>query len=154
MFRLRREALLDEPFAFLASPEDDRSASTAAVRDQLSTTADHAAVFGAFDGEELIGMVGLTRDRPIKVAHRACIWGVYVKPEYRKKRVGAQLLSAILEHARRMDGVELVYLSVSEKTPNAKRVYESVGFVVWGLEPDYIRYAGESAREYHLALKL
>lgn len=154
LFRLRRTALLEERFAFLSSPEDDLAASTAAVRDQLSTTADHAAVFGAFDGEELIGMVGLTRNRPIKAAHRACIWGVYVKPEYRKKGTGAQLLGATVEHARQMDGVALVYLSVSEKTPNAKRLYEAVGFVVWGLEPDCIRYAGESASEYHLALRL
>ena len=154
LFRLRRQALLDEPFAFLSSPEDDRAASTAAVHDQLSTPADHAAVVGAFDGEELIGMVGLTRDRPIKAAHRACIWGVYVKPEFRKNGIGTRLLSATLEHARQMGGVEWVYLSVSERTPNAKRLYESVGFVVWGLEPDCIRYAGESAREYHLALSL
>ncbi len=155
LFRLRRKALLDVPFAFLSSPEDDFTASsTTEFRDRLSTTADDAVVFGAFDGGDLIGMVGLTRDRPIKAAHRAGIWGVYVKPEYRKLGVGAQLLRATLEHARRMEGVALVYLTVSEKTPNAKRLYESFGFVVWGLEPDCIRYAGESAREYHLALPL
>jgi ribosomal protein S18 acetylase RimI-like enzyme len=99
-------------------------------------------------------MVGLTRDRPIKAAHRACVWGVYVKPGYRRNGVGGKLLTETLEHARRMDGVALVYLSVSERTPNAKRLYETAGFKVWGVEPDCIRYAGESAREYHLALAL
>ena len=47
-----------------------------------------------------------------------------------------------------------MYLSVSEKAPAARQLYESAGFVVWGLEPDCIRYQGESTREYHLALEL
>lgn len=84
LFRLRREALIDEPFAFLSSPEDDLAASPAAVRDQLSSWSDNSAVFGDFDGADLVGMVGLTRDRPIKAAHRACVWGDYVKSAYRR----------------------------------------------------------------------
>jgi hypothetical protein len=64
------------------------------------------------------------------------------------------LLEATLLHARRIDGLASVYLSVSEKTPGAKRLYEAAGFVVWGLEPNCIRYGGVSASEYHLALAL
>lgn len=154
LFGLRRHALLEEPFAFLSSPEDDSASSPAAVRDQLSSASDGTIVLGAFDGDYLIGMVGLTRDRPIKAAHRACIWGVFVRSEYRRMGVGARLLEVTLDHARRLDGVRSVYLSVSERTPDAKRLYESVGFVVWGVEPDCIRFAGESAREYHLSLPL
>lgn len=154
LFRLRRQGLLDEPFAFLASPEDDSISSPEAVRDQLLSPSDNLVVFGALDGEALVGMVGLGRDRPIKAAHRACIWGVFVASEYRRRGIGRRLLEAVLRHAREVDGLKSVYLSVSEKTPGAKRLYESVGFVAWGLEPDCIRYAGESAREHHMALAL
>jgi ribosomal protein S18 acetylase RimI-like enzyme len=154
LFKLRRQALIEEPFAFLSSPEDDLASSPDAVRDQLSSWSDVSAVFGALSGDELIGMVGLTQDRPVKAAHRACVWGVFVKPEYRGQGIGARLLEATLDHARAMDGVETVYLSVSEKTPDAKRLYEAAGFFVWGLEPDCIRHGGESAREYHLSLAL
>lgn len=155
LFGLRRQALIAEPFAFLASPEDDLASSSDAVRDQLSSWADFSAIFGAFDDDDdLIGMVGLTRDRHLKAAHRACVWGVFVKPEHRGRGVGSRLLDATLAHARTMEGLTTVYLSVSEKTPNAQRLYESAGFVVWGLEPDCIRYAGESVQEYHLALAL
>lgn len=154
LFQLRRQALIEEPFAFLSSPEDDLASSPAAVREQLSSWSSFSAVFGAFSESVLVGMVGLTRDRPRKAAHRACIWGLFVKSEYRGQGVGTRLLEAILAHARQMDGVETVYLSVSEKTPNAKRLYESAGFVVWGCEPDCIRHVGESAREYHLSIRL
>lgn len=151
---LRRQALLDEPFAFLASPEDDRASAHDSVRELLDSSSNGSSVFGAFDGDELVGMVGLTRDRPVKAAHRACVWGVYVDSRRRKRGVGAWLLAAILDHARQMDGVTCVYLSVSEKTPGARRLYESAGFTVWGLEPDAMRYREESAREYHLAMEL
>jgi ribosomal protein S18 acetylase RimI-like enzyme len=151
LFGLRRRALLEEPFAFLASPDDDLASSTEAVRNQLSSPSDDA-VFGAFHAGELVGMVGVSRDRPIKAAHRACVWGVFVDRQYRKRGVGSDLLTAALEYARQLKGVSSAYLSVSEKTPQAKRLYESVGFTVWGLEPDCIRVDGESAREYHLWL--
>lgn len=154
LFQLRREALVQEPFAFLSSPEDDLASSPDAVRDQLSSWSDSSAVIGALNGTEVIGMVGVTRDRPIKAAHRACIWGVFVKVQYRGQGIGSKLLEATLDHAREMDGVEIVYLSVSEKTADARRLYESVGFSVWGFEPDCIRYRGESAGEYHLSLML
>ena len=153
LFGLRRRALLEEPFAFLASPEDDLASSPEAVRIQLSSPSDDA-VFGAFHVGELVGMVGVSRDRPIKAAHRVCVWGVFVDRQHRKRGVGSDLLNAALHHARQLEGVSSAYLSVSEKTPDAKGLYESVGFVVWGLEPDCIRVAGESAREYHLWLSL
>lgn len=154
LFRLRQQALREEPFAFLSSPEDDVASSPEAVQHKLAAEPQKSIVFGAFDDDELIGMVGLARDRPLKAAHRACIWGVFVRREYRRTGVGSRLLAAVLERAREMEGLASVYLSVSEKTPVAKQLYESAGFVVWGLEPDCIRYGGESAREYHLMLEL
>ena len=153
LFHLRRRALIEEPFAFLSSPEDDLASSPDAVREQLALQSDDA-VFGAFDMDELVGMVGVSRDRPIKAAHRVCVWGVFVDRRYRRKGIASDLLEAVLDYASGLDGVDSVYLSVSEKTPNAKQLYESVGFVVWGLEPDRIRVNAESAREYHLSKSL
>jgi RimJ/RimL family protein N-acetyltransferase len=102
----------------------------------------------------LVGMLGLVRDRPLKAVHRVCIWGVFVDRRHRRRGVATDLLDAALSYARELEGVSSAYLSVSEKTPGAKRLYESVGFTVWGLEPDCIRVDGESAREYHLALSI
>jgi len=154
LYRLRHQALVEEPFAFLSSPEDDLARTPAEVKARLAVAPDQAVIFGAFDGENLVGMVGLTRDRPIKALHRACIWGVFVKKSHRRMGIGSKLLAATVDHARQIDGLASVYLSVSEKTPGAKRLYESSGFIVWGVEPDCIRYGGESVREYHLAMSI
>jgi RimJ/RimL family protein N-acetyltransferase len=153
-FGLRRQALVEEPFAFLSSLEDDPASSVEAVRAQLASATDGSTVFGALDGETLIGMAGLSRDRPVKVAHRACIWGVYVAASHRRMGIGSRLISAVVDHARSLPGLSVLYLSVSERKPEARQLYESRGFVVWGFEKDFLRYAGESAGEYHLTLAI
>lgn len=153
LFVLGHRALTEEPFAFLSSLDDDVASSPKAVRNQLSAASDDAA-FGAFHAGQLVGMAGVSRDRPIKTAHRACLWGVFVDRQYRNRGVASGLLNAILDYARGLEGVSSAYLGVSEKTPGAKRLYESAGFTVWGLEPDCIRVNGESAREYHLSIRL
>lgn len=154
LFRLRRVAVVEEPFAFLSSPEDDLVSSPRVLRDRLASADDSSVIFGAILDEQLIGMTGLARDRPIKSAHKACIWGVYVKPEFRRRGVASELLLAALAYARETREVAVIYLSVSERNPAAKLLYESFGFIEWGLEPDCMRIAGESVREHHLSLAL
>lgn len=57
---LRREALSSSPLAFGASLEDDRGLSLEFMRASLGNAAS-SAVLGAFDGEALVGMVGILR---------------------------------------------------------------------------------------------
>jgi ribosomal protein S18 acetylase RimI-like enzyme len=149
---LRRQALLEAPGAFMASAEDDLVATAEAVREQLRRAPD-TVIVGAFR-ERLVGIVGLYRDRHLKAAHTAHLWGMYVAPEARRLGIGAQLLAAALEHARTLPGVSRVDLSVSSAAPVARRLYERAGFRVWGSEPDALRAAGESLVEHHMALRL
>ena len=131
---LRRAALLDAPLTFASSPEDDPASSIETVREQLRR-APEAVTFGAFQ-PGLVGAVGLMRDRHLKAAHRANIWGMYVVPEQRRKGLAAALLEAALGHVRAMTGVSWVQLGVSSAAPEARRLYERAGFQVWGGEED------------------
>lgn len=149
---LRRYALRDRPFAFLSSPEDDPVSTADAMR-QLLERGVADVLFGAFD-PGLCGMVGLARDRHLKSAHKAHLWGVFVHPRARRRGVARRLIAAALDHARTLEGVNLVHLGVSEKTPEARALYESMGFQVWGVEPDCIRIDGRPAREFHMLLSL
>ncbi len=124
----------------------------ASVRDLLSRGTD-SLVFGACDGR-LLGMVGFYRDRPVKVAHKVHLWGMYVRPESRRQGLGRQLLDATLDHAQGLDGVRLVHLSVSEAAADAKSLYERAGFQVWGTEPEAFCYNGQHMREFHMVLPL
>src|SRR5687768_10258854 len=95
---LRREALLDTPLAFAASPEDAFAASESELAKQMKKAPDWV-IFGAFD-ETLVGTAGLIRDRHLKAAHKMHLWGMYVTPAARRKGVAAELLQAAIDHAR------------------------------------------------------
>ena len=149
---LRRRALLDVPLAFSASPEDDFVGSAEAVRAQLQR-APEWTIFGAWV-PELAGVAGVFRDRRIKASHKAHIWGVYVAPAHRGRGLGAQLLDAAVQHARVLPGVTWAQLSVSDSTPDARRVYERAGFTVWGTEPEALCHGGRCPDEHFMALRL
>ncbi len=153
LFRLRQTALVEEPFAFISSPEDCIASSVAATRERLLSDS-QTCIYGAFDGAVLIGMAGLTRDRHAKTAHRACIWGVFVDKHHRRLGLASRLLDSLIVHARKTQGVSLLYLSVSEKVPGARKLYESLGFECWGRESDCIRHDGQSAAEDHMTFSL
>jgi GNAT superfamily N-acetyltransferase len=151
-FALRRASLLDAPLAFGASPEDDLAASVESVRELLQRGAENA-VYGAL-APELIGALGIFRERHRKAAHKARIWGMYVAPAQRGQGVAAALLGAAIAHARTLSGVDWVHLSVTSAAPTAHRLYARVGFRLWGSEADALRHAGQCAVEHHLALRL
>lgn len=138
---VRRESLLASPLSFGASPATD----VARVTD---------GVIGAFEEEQLIGIVGLFRGRHESARHKVQLWGMYVQPAYRGRGIGAELLDAAIRQARALPGVSWVLLAVTSAAPAARRIYERAGFEVWGVEPDALRHEGESVDEYHMALRL
>jgi ribosomal protein S18 acetylase RimI-like enzyme len=149
---LRRESLLSSPLAFASSLEDDRASNPESLRSYLRGPPDEV-LFGAF-ANALVGAVGVYRDHHRKSAHKAHIWGMYVKAEFRRQGFGSQLLGAALDHARRMVGISWVHLSVSSAAPDAQRLYEAAGFRMWGTEPHALEYEGESVSEIHMAIRL
>ncbi len=152
LFALRRVALLDSPFAFLASPSDDLAASEAAVADMLKR-APTSVVFGACT-PQLVGMLGLHRAHQLKAAHKVNLWGMYVAAPWRKRGLGEKLIEAAISFARTLPGVSTVRLSVSGGATAARRLYEKVGFKIWGEEPDAMRIDGRPASEHHMSFSL
>lgn len=149
---LRRQSLLDVPLAFAASPDDDFAATADALRGQLANP-DRWLLLGAFDGDTLVGAVGVIRNTRRKAAHKAFVWGMYVAPSHRRHGLGGLLLDSAIDAARTM-GAEWLQLGVSAAMGAARRLYERKGFVEWGLEPDAVRHEGVSADEVHMALRL
>jgi len=151
-YSLRAEMLGNTPIAFLASPEDDFAKDPQAVREMIARGPEHC-IFGAF-APSLQGAVGVLRERHTKASHKAHVWGVYVSPSLRGRGAGRALLQAAIEHARTLPGVLQLTLSVSEGTPAARGLYESLGFRVWGTEPDALRHEGVAYAEHYMTLFL
>lgn len=152
VFALRRRSIMEAPLAFLASPEDDVASSVDAVRKLLGRTPD-SVVFGA-ELDELVGILGVNREKTAKAAHKVRFWGMYVIPACRGRNIGRQMLGSALSHARHMEGVTTVNLTVAETAESARRLYESEGFTVWGLEPDATKHGRDTVAEYHMQLVL
>jgi ribosomal protein S18 acetylase RimI-like enzyme len=90
----------------------------------------------------------------VKGAHKAHLWGLYVKPAHRSSGIGRALVRAAIDFARSLDGVSHVHLAVSERASNAVALYQSLGFVVWGVEPAALRVGSQDISEQHMVLSL
>ncbi|MFI4860911.1 MAG: GNAT family N-acetyltransferase [Phycisphaerales bacterium JB063] len=151
---LRKAMLTNAPASFGSSPEDDRGSDLAQVRERLQPSTQHATL-GAFDASAgLIGTVGVGVHTKRKAKHKASIWGMYVAPEFRRRGVARRLMQDAIAFAQSAPGVATLQLSVSTSAPGAQQLYESLGFTVWGTEPDALRIDGRSYDERHLSLAL
>lgn len=153
--RLRRRMLAEAPWAFSATPEDDVGLD----RDFLvrSLGGEESAVFaveGGDDGRQLLAVAGIVRATPAKFAHRARVFGVFVERGHRGRGLGRAVMTASLDRARAWEGVDWVDLAVSENAPEALRLYERLGFVAWGREPEATAHDGRRYDEIHMTLRL
>lgn len=132
-YRLRLEALEQEPNAYTESPEEHRQMTARALAKLGSDSRDNTqVVLGACANEEFIGLAGLAQLDGRKTKHKARLWGVYVKPEWRRKGVARVLVSELIKRARSTPGLEQITLSVATTQTPAIQLYRSLGFEVYG----------------------
>jgi RimJ/RimL family protein N-acetyltransferase len=134
--RIRLEALRSAPEAFGSTFE----AESAEPLSWFAARLDSAAVFGAFDGGDLIGIAGLFVKEGRKEAHKGVLWGMYVRRDARGAGIGRRLVEAVVEHARWR--VELLQLIVVSTNAPARRRYAGLGFVEYGTERDALKHDG------------
>jgi hypothetical protein len=149
---LRLAALLDTPEAFVASHAEEADQPLAWFEARLAQRPGHA-VFGAFDGDTLVAVAGLSRERALQLMHKGHVWGMYVAEPARGRGVARELLHAALAHARATPGVAKVTLSVDSANVAAIALYESLGFVVFAREADAVRLHGQSRDDLQMHLR-
>jgi len=155
----RREMLDDSPWSFLATPDDDVAAGVERIAANLRNPEN--VIVGVFEkgarepgSGRLLSTAGVVRKTRAKVRHRAIIWGVYTTPGARRRGLSRLVMTLAIEVARSWPGVDIIGLSVSARAAEAAKLYESLGFVRWGSEPDAIRIGDESFTEIHMQLRL
>jgi ribosomal protein S18 acetylase RimI-like enzyme len=136
-FRLiRLEGLRNDPEASGSTFEKESSESRQYFLDRLTRN----AVFGGFVGDHLVGIAGFYSFEDTKSRHKGVLWGMYVTPEARGSGLAGALVDTLLEHARKE--VEQVQLTVVVTNPRARRFYQRMGFVEYGLEERALKYKG------------
>jgi RimJ/RimL family protein N-acetyltransferase len=149
---LRREALELEPLSFGSSPDEDIVQSFDSVGGGLLSDP-RQAVFGAFE-PGLVGVVGIRALPRRKLRHKAEIWGMYLKREYRGRGLAQLLLGEAIAFARSLEDVRQIHLTVTEHAVAACKIYQNLGFVVWATEPAALNVDGVDVAEQHMVLML
>lgn len=140
-WQIRLESLENELFAFGKAVEEHRETTIETIACRLRDTPESDCYLGAFEGNNLIGMVTFIRDTGAKERHKGRVLGLYVRPAYRSKGVGRALLSTLLERAKRDASLEQILLAVATCQTAAKQLYVDFGFKTYGTEPNALKVA-------------
>lgn len=135
---LRREVTADNPVPMGLTLEEELTRSMEGFREQLSFPEPNAA-FGAFVGSELVGSAAVAWTSKFPSSrHKVTLWGTFVSPRYRRRGIARALVVKAIAHAQ-ANGVRRINLTVFVPNEPAVQLYQSLGFIVCGAEPEAVR---------------
>jgi GNAT superfamily N-acetyltransferase len=151
---LMLEAYTHAADAFTSTAEERAAEPPSWWERRIAGEHGRSQAFGAFDRDRLVGTVALEYTAKPKTRHSALVIGMYVRPGWRGRGVGAALLRAAVDAARARPGIEVLRLTVTEGNGFALRLYRSAGFTAWGTEPHAIRTPEGFKGKVHMAMRL
>ncbi|HTL07855.1 MAG TPA: GNAT family N-acetyltransferase [Chitinophagaceae bacterium] len=144
------EGLINDETSFRISPADERNASF--------PTADRPDNFtlGAYAKNNLAGVVSFMREgaNREKLRHKGLLFRMYVSPAYRRLHIGRHLVSEVIQRAKVLSGMEQINLTVIAANEPAKNLYTQIGFTVFSVEKNAIKYKGQYFDEEQMVLFL
>lgn len=152
---IRLEALQANPEAFGSTYEQEAQRDAEAWKARLSETRADRYVWGCFDESgDCVGVVTFVREQGRKERHKGDVYGMFVRANRRQRGVGQLLIRHLLTCVSEMEGVEQVRLTVVSNNLPAKRLYESVGFKVYGVEQNALKEDGMYWDEEWMVVRL
>ncbi|KAA3597932.1 MAG: N-acetyltransferase [Calditrichaeota bacterium] len=152
--KIRLESLRVNPEAFLTTYDEDHCHDLKAITEKFEQHNENNFILGKFVENELVGIVGLFREQRIKTLHKAMVWGVFIKEEFRGKGYSRDLMDECLRLAKTLEGLELINISVVSENQRAFKLYKSLGFDEWGFEKNAMKHNGIYYDEYFLVINL
>lgn len=83
--------------------------------------------------------------------HKVVLWGTFTDPSHRRMGLARMAVDAALSHAR-ANAVHRVNLTVFLPNVAAIKLYQSLGFRPYGVEPEAVRLAGTFYDGQHMTL--
>lgn len=137
---LRLEALQAHPEAYGSDyneqANDPDSVWMGRIRASLQGKA--SRIFLAEDGGQFVGLLAAYRDMGAKVCHSAKLVSVYVRQNYRGRRLAERMIDQVLAWCASVN-VRILHLTVVTSNTPAIRCYQRCGFAVYGIQPEVIR---------------
>lgn len=151
---LMLEAYEQAPDAFTTTAEERRREPESWWLKRIGSDSGSATSFGAWESENLVGTVAIEYASKPKTRHSALVLGMYVQPAHRSKGAGSSLMAAAIAAASARPGVLALALTLTEGNEPALRLYRSLGFEVWGIEPNAIRTESGLKGKIHMSLAI
>lgn len=151
---IRLEGLRLHPDAFGASFAEEQSQALERVADRL----DSGHVMAAVADDAIAGVVGLACSRAEKTRHVGLIWGLYVRPSWRRSGVARHLLETVISDAMHMHpqdwmpDLRSLRICVEINNRAAIGLYEALGFSAWAVEKQAFRVGDHFHDEIHMRL--
>ena len=122
--------LFSQEREFSADPEKQREALEAILADRS-----RGRIFVAREGSEVVGMASLLYTVSTAEGGKAALFeDLFVDPKYRRKGVGAKLVSYVIQQAR-AEGVLRITLLTDLENDTALELYRKLGFVDSPMKP-------------------
>jgi ribosomal protein S18 acetylase RimI-like enzyme len=137
--RVRLECLKNFPENFGTRYEDEIGKAKLYFEEFIERNSSDVFFFGAFSGDDLVGIAGFVRENRIKTQHRGEIVSMYVNPGFHGQNIGENLLLALIKSAFEIEGIESIGLTVVADNPAAVRLYEKIGFETFGVRKNYFK---------------
>jgi ribosomal protein S18 acetylase RimI-like enzyme len=153
-WNVRLEGLRLHPEAFSSSYEESIDLPMENVKERISESVDNF-IIGAFHDEQgLVGLAGFRREKNVKLKHKGNIWGVYVNTAFRNQGIAKQILQTIIQQAKQLGGMRLILLTTNVSNLASKKLYHSLGFTTFGIEPQAMYVNHVFLDEEFMVLKL
>jgi len=140
---VRLECLQNFPDSFGTLYEDEVGKPKLYFEELIEQDTPDVFFFGAFAGDDLIGIAGFVRGSRTKTRHRGELVAMYVNPDFHGRWVGENLVRALAKVAFQIEGIEQVHLTVVADNAAAVKLYERIGFETFGVQENYFKAGGK-----------
>ncbi|WP_221260320.1 GNAT family N-acetyltransferase [Acinetobacter sp. Tol 5] len=110
----------------------------------------NSTVFGVFHKNKIIGLATLTQEISSKLSHKAYLSSVFIEPDFHKKGIASQLLTAIVDYSK--NHIEQILLTVADNNKPAIQLYKKFGFETYGIEKKALKDNGKYIDEIMMKL--
>lgn len=149
---LRRAVVAVSPVGMGTTLDEELRRPEAFFRSELSFEPP-SRVFGAFSRGRLVATAGIRWPTTHPSGkHKTILYGVQTAREFRRQSLGRKLVQQAIEHAFCL-GCLRIYLYVYVPNPEAVTLYQSLGFVTSGAEPEELNISGQYYDLQYMSLR-
>ena len=153
---LRRASVMQNEGGFASALDEWISKSLTEISEILEDefTSPNDFILGAFEQEQLVGMIGFFRPARPKLERHGHIWGTFLLPAYRNKGIAGKLLDELVKRAKQMQGIEQIQLTTLNQYKSSVLLYKSRGFRVFATEKAAVKVGDDVYDELYMQLSL